>query len=169
MIAGTSDILTRRIPNWLTVAGALCGLLLSAYLAGFAGLRESALGLGLAMLVYLLFFALHAMGAGDVKLMGAVGAVVGVAVWWRIFILTSILGGVFALCVLVWQKRLGQTLWNVSFILREISHFRAPFLTRQELDVQNTRAVKLPHGAAIALGTLAYLALEHFGNIPISN
>ena len=63
-IAGWIDIRSRRIPNWLTVAGVLAGLSLNGFLYGWPGAWFALKGLGLAFLVYLPFFALRGMGAG---------------------------------------------------------------------------------------------------------
>jgi prepilin peptidase CpaA len=163
MIAGISDIRRRRIPNWLTVSGAVAGVVFHGWRSGFAGVRVSVLGFGLALAVYLLLFSLHAMSAGDAKLMAAVGAVAGAPAWWRIFLLTAVLGGFLALLVLLRGGRLRRAFWNAAFILREISHLRPPYLAREELDVRSARSLKLPHGAVIALGAWCYAAIDHFG------
>ncbi len=99
------------------------------------------------------------MGAGDVKLMAAVGAMVGPQGWVAVFIATAIAGGLLAMAVIVWKRRVRETLWNVFFILQELAHFRAPFKARRDLDVKDPRALKMPHGVAIATGTVACLAL----------
>jgi len=46
---------------------------------------------------------------------------------------------------------------NVGFMLWEMAHLRPPHLRSEELDIKSPKAVKLPHGAVIALGCLAYL------------
>ena len=158
MSAGISDLRTRRIPNWLTVPALLLGILVNWFLDGIPGLLHALGGFAGAFLIYLLLYALRAMGAGDVKLMAAVGAVAGWSVWLRIFVVTAILGGVFAIVLSLWRGRLRQTLWNVRFILVEIGHLRAPYWRREDLDVKSQKSLKLPHGAVIALGTLSYLA-----------
>src|SRR5258708_213689 len=79
--AAVYDVRYRRIPNWLTVAGVLAGLLLNSFLYqgtspavfGFPGLFFALKGLFVAFGVYVFLYALRAMGAGDVKLMAAVG------------------------------------------------------------------------------------------------
>src|SRR2546427_9421541 len=85
--AAVYDVRYRRIPNWLTVTGAVLGVILNWFLD--PGLfKWSLAGLGVAFGVYAALYALHAMGAGDVKLMAAVGAVVGLQDWFGIFIIT---------------------------------------------------------------------------------
>jgi prepilin peptidase CpaA len=157
VIAAVTDIRTRRIPNWLTLSGVLSGIGLNWFLYGTAGLRAAALGVGLALLIYFPLYLLRGMGAGDVKLMGAVGAIVGPANWFGIFILTSILGGVAAVGLLLAKGRLRRTFLNVGYMLKEIAFLRPPYLKSEELDVKSAKAVTLPHGVMIAVGSLAFL------------
>jgi len=97
------------------------------------------------------------MGAGDVKLMAAVGATVGAAHWFRIFLLSSILGALCAVPLLIWKGRLRRTVGNIGFMLKELLYFRPPYLRREELDVHSPGAVKLPHAVMIAAGSAAFL------------
>jgi prepilin peptidase CpaA len=160
-IAGVTDIRHRRIPNWLTLSGVCAGLALHAATAGFAGFKFSAAGLSLGFGAYLVLYLLRAIGAGDVKLMAAVGAIVGPAGWLAVFVATALAGGVLALGLIVFKKRVRQTLWNSFFIVSEIAHLRAPYQRRSDLDVKDARSVNMPHGVAIAAGTAAVLLLAH--------
>lgn len=172
LVLGASiyDIRFRRIPNWISVTGALAGVLLNSFLQqqgsrifGVEGLIFSLEGLALGFGTYFLLYALRAMGAGDVKLMGAVGALAGPRDWFGIFLFTAILGGVLALIVVVFRGRVKKTFWNVGYILGEMRHGRPAYINREELDVKNPKSVGLPHGAVIAVGTLFFLALStHF-------
>jgi prepilin peptidase CpaA len=155
--AGIYDLRFRRIPNWLVLVGLVLGFALNAYLAGWAGLKTAGMGLGLAFLVYFPLYLLRAMGAGDVKLMGAVGAIVGPGNWLAVFVITAIIGGVVALFVLLFAGRVQKTFWNLGWILNEVIHLRAPYHSSEELDVRSPRAMRLPHGAVIALGAVVFL------------
>ena len=157
-VAAIYDVRWRRIPNWLVLSGPLAGFTLNPLLYGWAGLKLSLLGFGLAMLVYFPLYVVHGMGAGDVKLMAAVGAIAGPAAWFNILLLTALLGAAIAFVLLLLRGRLRSTLWNVGYILSELMRFRAPYLRREELDVNHPTAVTLPHGATIALGCLCFLA-----------
>jgi prepilin peptidase CpaA len=97
--------------------------------------------------------------AGDVKLMAAIGALVGVRDWLGIFIITAIIGGVAGLAMVAMRGRMKRTLWNVGFILSEMKHGRPAYIGREELDVGSKKSVGLPHGATIALGTAVFLGL----------
>jgi prepilin peptidase CpaA len=166
--AAIYDVRYRRIPNWLTVAGVLAGFAMNIFLAWpspqrWSGCTFALKGMGLGFGLYFLLYALRAMGAGDVKLMAAVGAMTGWEDWFGIFLLTAIVGGVMALLLSIVKRRLGKTFWNMGFILSELKQGRPAYVQREELDVKNPKAIGLPHGAMIALGTLFFLAVSlHF-------
>ena len=159
LVAAASDIRTRRIPNWLTLPGVLAGILVNVVMAGLPGLKMSLTGLALAFGLYLVLYVLRAMGAGDVKLMAAVGAIVGPAQWFAIFIATAVAGGIFAVALMVIKGRVRQTLGNTMVIIQELAQFRAPYSRHKHLDVKDPGALNLPHGVAIATGTLVSLLL----------
>src|ERR1035441_5342604 len=158
--AAVYDVRYRRIPNWLSVSGVLIGLALNTFLyQGWPGLRLSLSGLVVAFGVYIVLYALRAMGAGDVKLMGAVGALVGWQDWFGIFLVAAIVGGVMALILVATKGRVKKTFWNVGFILNEMKSGRPAYLAKEELDVRNPKALGLPHGAVIAVGTVFFLEI----------
>lgn len=167
MTAALYDIRYRRIPNWLTAGGAGLGLALNAFLSqARAGMfKASLIGFGVAFAVYFALYALRAMGGGDAKLMAAVGAIVGWPNWLFLFLVTLILGGIMGIILVVLRKRLKTTLLNVGFILNEMKSGRPAYAGKAELDVRSPKAVGLPHGAVIAIGTLFFLALvRHLAN-----
>lgn len=157
--AAISDLRSRSIPNWLTLGGFLAGIVAQIALGGWEGAKAAALGLGLAMLVYLPLFVLRAMGGGDVKLMAALGAAAGPQNWLAIFLITSILGAPIALAAILIRGRFGKTMRNIGAILSQLLRLRAPHRVQPELDVAHPQAVGLPHGAVIALGVAAFLLL----------
>jgi prepilin peptidase CpaA len=140
----------------------LVGLALNLLLFGLAGLERAALGLGLALLIYFPLYLLRAMGAGDAKLMAAIGSIVGPGNWIVLFMVTAILGGITALIVLLFARRVRKTFWNVGWIMNEVAHFRAPYHSSEELDVRSSSGMRLPHGAVIALGAIVFLAGRAF-------
>jgi prepilin peptidase CpaA len=156
-IAAIYDLRFRRIPNWLVLTGLLLGLGLNAFLFAWSGVRSSLLGIALAFLIYFPLYLLRGMGAGDVKLMAAVGAMVGPANWFGIFIIASLLGGVVAVILLLARGRLRSTLWNIGFLLQRLGSFKAPY-AREELDISSKKSIKLPHAIVIAGGAVVFLA-----------
>src|SRR5690242_564869 len=99
LAAAVWDLRTRRIPNVLTFGGTLVALLLHGYMGGLSGVGLSLAGWAVGLALFFPFFALGGLGAGDVKLLAAVGALVGPlpAVWVALF--TMIAGGVMAILV----------------------------------------------------------------------
>jgi prepilin peptidase CpaA len=156
-IAAIFDIRSRRIPNWLVLAGLIVGVGWNVYSSEWSGLLRAAEGLGLGFILYFPLYLIRARGAGDVKLLAAVGAVVGPGNCWWIFLLTAVLGGAIALILLMFRGRMRKTLFNVGMIIEDLLHFRAPYRSSDELDVTTNKGLRLPHGAMIAVGTLAFL------------
>jgi prepilin peptidase CpaA len=163
VIAALTDIRSRTIPNWLVVAGLIAGFTLNTYLQGWPGLLLAAGGFGLSLLIYLPMYLLRAMGGGDVKLMAAVGSIMGAHNWFLVFIFTSFIGGVIAIIFLLFRGILGNALRNVGYILNEMLHLRAPHTSRTDLDIASEKAVTMPHGVAIALGTSLFLVFLRRG------
>jgi prepilin peptidase CpaA len=161
LAAAVFDVRYRRIPNWLTVGGAVAGIALNTAIGRpEAGTAFALEGLALGFGVYFILYLLHAMGAGDVKLMAALGALAGPANWFGIFIVSAIVGGIMALLLIVIRGRVKSTFWNMGFILGEMTRGRPAYLDKAELDVKNPKAMGLPHGAVIAIGTIFFLAIS---------
>jgi prepilin peptidase CpaA len=110
-----------------------------------------------AFLIYFPLYLLRGMGAGDVKLMAAIGAIVGPANWFGIFIISALAGGIAAAILLLARGRLASSLWNIGFLFQRVLSFKAPY-AREELDISSPKSVKLPHGVAIAAGSVLFLA-----------
>ena len=157
--AATFDFRSRRIPNWLNLAGVALGIAANTFFFGLSGLGHAGLGLGLALLIYLPLYALRGMGAGDVKLMAAVGAIAGPSNWLFIFLCTCLLGGLLAFILVMVKGRLYVTLQNVSCLLSDFARFRRPHVEHPQLDVHSDKSLSLPHGVSIALGSLIFLGV----------
>jgi prepilin peptidase CpaA len=164
LVAAVYDVRYRRIPNWISGLGILAGLVVNTVLQPvWPGFWFSLKGLLFGFGLYFLLYLLRAMGAGDVKLMGAVGAMAGAENWFGIFLITAILGGIMALILIVAKGRVKKTLWNVGFMISELTRGRAGYMRREELDVKSPKALGLPHGAVIAVGCIFFLALARLG------
>jgi prepilin peptidase CpaA len=159
VLAGIYDWRFRRIPNWLTLAGLLAGFSCHCYLGSLhggwagalAGLITAAKGFGLAALIYFVLYVARAMGAGDVKLMAALGSIVGAMNWFLFFLASSILGAVAAIAMTLAYGRFYSTLWNVGQIVKELTLFRAPYKRQPQLDLHHEGALRLPRGTVIAV------------------
>jgi prepilin peptidase CpaA len=156
-VAAIYDLRFRRIPNWLNLSGVILGLLLNTVFFARAGLIGAVLGIGFALMVYVPLYLIRGMGAGDVKLMAAVGAIAGPWNWLGIFVATALLGGVVSLVFVALKRRFHQTCFNVALILTELGHFRMPAKSNSQLDVRDPHALGMPHGTLIAMGAVGFL------------
>jgi prepilin peptidase CpaA len=158
LLAGVYDLRLRRIPNWLTVSGVAAGFVLQASVAGWGGLRAAALGTGVALLIHLPLFALRVTGGGDVKLMAGVGAISGSSLFLVIFVVSALLGGLYAGAAIVWGRQVRRTLKSLVLLVREVVSLKPPHRDRSELDVTNPAAVTVPRGVIVLVATLMVLA-----------
>jgi prepilin peptidase CpaA len=110
------DVAQRRIPNWLNFAGMAGGVLLSAWV-GTTELYGSLLGLCAGIGVLLIPFAFGWIGAGDVKLFGAIGAIFGLAWIPRLFFYSAILGAIAALISLAFTQGMPRRIFKGSLTI----------------------------------------------------
>ena len=154
------DLRVRRIPNWISLSGIILGLGFNAYFDEIPGAKASILGLLLALGLYLPLYLLKGMGAGDVKLMAAIGAVVGPGNWLNIFVFTALLGGIASLVLVLMRRKVAQTLANVSTIVGQLAKGKHPSAKNGDISIHHNESLKMPHGAIIASGVCLFLALH---------
>jgi len=147
LTATVIDIRERRIPNVVTGSMAAVGIALAA--SGWSGVSigASLAGMLVGLLLMVPGHALGATGAGDVKLMAAVGAVLGIHAIVNAFLFTAIAGGVLAIVVAIHRRRLRATLSGTSRLIA------SPAGARQELQGA-AKASRFAYGPAIAIGSL---------------
>jgi len=105
-----TDLKEQKISNRVVFPAAAAGMIFHAAQGGLSGLKFSATGLGLGLLLFFLPFALGGLGAGDVKLLGAVGALKGPLFVFHAALGTACAGGLIALGILLWRRQLWNTL-----------------------------------------------------------
>ena len=147
LAATVIDIRCRRIPNALTATMAGVGIGLAA--AGISGisLGAAAVGLAIGFAVMLPGHVLGATGAGDVKLMAAVGAIVGPGVVVNAFLFSAVAGGVLAVTVALRRRRLSATLAGRARMIA------APAGAKREIE-SATASSRFAYGPAIAVGSV---------------
>jgi prepilin peptidase CpaA len=165
VVAAVIDCRTFRIPNWLTLAGALAGLLSSTINTGrpLDGFLWALAGMGVGLLIMLPFYALRVMGAGDVKLIAAIGAFLGFPAILYAVLFTFVTGGIAALAFAVFGKltrrmanNLGAIAWSVT--LAAITG------TSPAASIKQVESVgKLPYAVSIGIGTTAYIVAKQLG------
>ena len=147
LVATVVDIRTRRIPNALTASMAGVGVGLAA--SGMSGMSigASMAGFALGLALMLPGHALGATGAGDVKFMGAVGAIVGPGMVVSAFLFTAIAGGVLAVAVAMQRQRLAATIAGTGRLIT------APAGAQQEIR-SAAPSRRFAYGPAIAIGSV---------------
>jgi prepilin peptidase CpaA len=156
--ACASDLKSRRIPNILTFGSAFVALGYHLVTGGPWGLLWSLGGWLVGIAIFLAPFALGGLGAGDVKLLGALGAWLGPTqiVWLALF--TGVAGLVMALVVALMNGYLKQALTNVRLLL---SHWQVVGVQpMQELTLERSTAPKLAYAVPILAGTLVTVWLR---------
>jgi len=156
--AAIKDLATRRIPNRLLLAGLAGALglrLLSA--APAAALLDALLGGVIGLALFLPFYLLRGMAAGDVKLMATAGVFAGPHDVVAIAVLAWCAGGVMALLLVLWRRRLGVALRNLAAMGRSLLVPGLPLAASAD----GASAGSIPYGVAIAAGTIAVLARHY--------
>lgn len=163
-VGGITDVASRRIPNKLTYSGMLVAIAGRFAVQGWHGVGSAIAGGLVGGGAFLVFFLIHAMGAGDVKLITAVGCFVGPGLALDIVIASAIAGGIFAIVYALWQGRFRTMLVNVVDLVR--FHATVGAEVHPSLNLSNPQAARLPYGVAIAAGALySVLAFYRRGGI----
>jgi prepilin peptidase CpaA len=145
------DLRQGRIPNRLTYGSLVLGLVLRVILGGWRGALDGLMAGLVGGGVFFLLFLVRGMGAGDVKLMTAIGMWAGLRHVVAIMLVTAIAGGILALGYMVARKRGLSTLRNLGALLR--FHLVAGLAPHPEINLENPQAIRIPYALAIAAGT----------------
>ena len=168
------DLTSQRIPNYLTFPAIIGGLVFYTATDGLSGLWFSFLGLIVGLAIFFIPFAMGGMGGGDVKLLGAVGALQGWQFVLAAGLLTAAAGGVISIIYLIATGRLLRVLKKIAgFVL---TPFFSTLFYWTNFGFCNRCAVffathapeagepgKLPYGLAIAVGVILFFAYEMHG------
>jgi prepilin peptidase CpaA len=158
-LACVADIRTRRIPNALTFGASIAALLFHGATAWTSGLATSVGGWMLGAALFFPVFALRGMGAGDVKLLAAVGAWLGPWPVALVALTTTIAGGGIALVVSLARGDLRTALRNVWTLLM---HWRiCGIRPLPAITLEGGRGPRLAYAVPIAIGTVATLWLKY--------
>ena len=152
IIAAVIDVRERRIPNKLTYPAFILGVLMQAVFGGWKGVLSGVLGCVVFGGLFLLFYIIHGMGAGDVKLAAALGCLAGIPASLNLMAATAAAGGILAVIYMVRAHRVVQTLRNTLSILMFHRHFG--FQAHPSVNLENPEALRMPYGLAFAAGTV---------------
>jgi len=160
LTAGWTDWRSRRIPNWLTVPGLVIGIAVNTWLRGWPGTKDSLLGAGLGLLLLLPFVWIRALGAGDWKFVGALGAFLGPQNLLTVLLLGILVNGLMALIMVIRKKRIRQTARNMGRMLAALLSIHLP---GPDLTLDNPDLVKVPFGVAVAIAVVLYAGRQVWG------
>lgn len=149
--AAITDLWRRKIYNFTTYPAIACGVVLWTMAESWQGLWFSLAGLATGLGILFLFYFVGGVGAGDVKLLGAIGALKGANfVIWVMFY-TGLIGGVMAFAIIIWKGMLFKTLSNIFFLLRHPS---------KAGELEKGDPLYLPYGLAISLGCVCAVVAQ---------
>ena len=157
LLAGWTDWRARKIPNWLTVSGLLLGLAVNFVLWGWRntnwhGGKASLEGAALGLAVFLPFVLLRALGAGDWKLMGAVGATLGPVLLLFVIFGSVLVAGVMSVVEVVRSRRIKETAKNLVVLVHGFMTFGVR--SGPNITIDNPGLMKVPFGVAVAIATV---------------
>ncbi|MCM3765806.1 prepilin peptidase [Neobacillus niacini] len=149
-----TDLKYRKIFNIITIPTIIFAVIHNSLIAGYEGFLFSAKGFFVGLIVFLIPYLLGGMGAGDVKLMAAIGALMGTSFVFYSFIYTGLIGGFIAIVLIVKNNGLKNLIksliFNVVFFRSNLGSIIFP------IGKEKSR-ILFPYGIAIVLGTLCTL------------
>jgi prepilin peptidase CpaA len=158
IICVITDIKSRKILNIVTLPTIIFGFVYNIFTKGFEGFLFSGngflIGLGLLLIPYLL----GGMGAGDVKLMAAIGALMGASFIFYSFIYTALIGGIIALLLIIKTRGFAKVIKSIFF---NVLFFRSNLGTIM-ISKDKHSSISFPYGVAIVLGTFCTLVWGGF-------
>ncbi len=156
IVTASTDIVSRRIPNPIILAGLVAALLVQGWLHGpLAGSATWLAGALTGFALLLPFYLLRGMAAGDVKLLIMVGAWVGAFMTFHIALATFIIGGIWSLAVAARRRRVGRLFANLRCLMMSATQRDVSLAAREQAPLESVGS--LPYGVAIAAGTLGVL------------
>ena len=155
--AGWTDWRSRRIPNWLTMPALVLGVVVNSLVSGWPGAKAALLGSLLGLALLLPFVLVRSLGAGDWKLVGALGAFLGSEHLIAVLLGAILVAGVMAVVLVIWHGRVRQTVRNLG---RMLAAFVTLHLPGPELSLDNPDALKVPFGIAVAIAVILYSASQ---------
>ena len=161
-ITAVTDLWKFKVYNLLTLPLLCTGLFYHGFVGGTGEFTGSLLGALFGFTVLVPFYCMGGMGAGDVKLMAAVGAWLGMPQTFAVFIASSLAAGCYALYLIIAHGKVTETYVNFKILwhrLRAIGRYLGAEDNVEAAVSRADRASRLiPFAAMVAIGVLARLA-----------
>lgn len=149
-----TDILSMRIPNWITVSGLLAGLLTQGMVNGWKGLLFACGGAAVGFILLLMMHFIGAVGAGDVKLFAGIGAWTGTLFTVQVVIYSVLFGALIGWLIVLKRRETGSRLRKIINLLFGIILLKSPKLLKQ----RESELLRFPFMLAVIPGSVcAYL------------
>jgi len=165
LVAAATDIWKFKVYNVLTLPLLVSGLLYHAFRAELA---DSLLGVLFGFASLIVLYIIGGMGAGDVKLMAAVGAWLGMPLTFYVFIASSLAAGVYSIGLVVWTGQVGETAVNLQILWLRLAsvgrYLGSDDKVESEVRRSDRRKRIIPFAAMVAIGLIA--TLIWIGNKP---
>ncbi len=158
VVGAVIDGVELRVPNWLTLPMIAAGWIYSAVWFGMDGLVWSLIGTGVGLALLLPAYAIGGMGAGDVKMLAAVGAWVYGWTTFYAFCAATVVGAVLAVAMVLLRGRFKKHYDQFLVIFAEIISIRDPEKLSAIAAERKPSMMLLPYGIPIAIGTIGYFA-----------
>lgn len=162
----TTDLRERKIYNKHVAAGIVCAFIVNAAQQGFlSGLKFSSGGLLAGIVLLFIPFALGVLGAGDVKMLGMIGAFTGAVQVVHVLLAGGVCGGILAVYKMAETRSLLKRLKKLPL------EFYCAFFARSSVHLQKLENEKddlgtVPYGVALAMGVVIMLVLRETGVFP---
>lgn len=154
-VALVTDLQSRKIYNWLTFPAMIAGLVLSVAFGGLGGLQSAGIGFVVATFLFIIGFLMNiggsaGMGAGDVKLMAAIGLWLGWPTTLSAVVYITFIGGIISILTALANGTLVKLFQNVLWFTKLALTPGA----NASVALTDSAAPPLPYGVSIVLGTL---------------
>jgi len=157
LVGAVIDVRRRRIPNWLTAPVLCAGLVWSAWVIGRWGLLDGVLGCLLLSTPYVVLFLFAGGGAGDAKLMGAIGAWLGVGYGSFVLVSVCVCGAILGIVYAIACRRFRSVVGNVGLVSQGVLALvasRQGIAAAEQIVPRPDNMTKMPYGLAIFAGTV---------------
>jgi prepilin peptidase CpaA len=161
LVAAVTDLWKYKVYNALTLPLLASGLLYHGWVGGLAGLLESMLGVAFGFGVLFSMYLLGGIGAGDVKLLAAIGAWLGMPLTFVVFLVGALLAGLYALVLIVTWGSVRETAANLRVLWYRLvalgKYLGADDRIETELGQRGRRHRVIPFATMLAIGLVGLL------------
>jgi prepilin peptidase CpaA len=170
LVAAVTDLWTFKVYNLLTLPLLVSGLLYHAGVGGLAGVATGLLGVLFGFGILFVFYLMGGMAAGDVKLLAAIGAWLGMPLTFHLFLASALAAGGYAVALILLYDRGRDTWVNLQLIWYRVKILGRYFAAEDRLETvllgPGYRRRVVPFAAMVALGYIGLLIFSWAGRGP---